>query len=256
MVPENASLEGLPDELLLEVLVHLSTIRSFETQSTIVDKSEERARQRENRLRQLSLFNLCRTSRHLNRLAIPALYTAFTGFSTWVGLRSLRSFHDEITAPRGSPGKVFTYASHLQYVENRFTDDQGNNLFANLNDPGELYVIKKYLSLLAGVINSAPNLQHINVTSTETHTVSFWKHVIDEKHLGAPRFTLLAGHGLSQLETLCIETNFDEYDDAEATESLFDSICSAMASVPSLSDIRATGVMATGCIAPKMMDFG
>lgn len=255
MEPENASLEGIPDELLLEILLHLSTIRSFETCSTIYDKREkEKARQRENRLRQLSLSNLCRTSRHLNRLAVPALYAAFTGSSTWFGIWSLRRFHYEITAPRHSLGKDHTYARYLRYVENRFTDSKGNDMVATLNNPQDLSMIKEYFSLLAGVVNSAPNLQHINVTSTETGKVSFWKHVIHEKYKGTPRFTLLADHGLSRLKTLCIQTNFGE-EDGEARESLFDSICSAMASVPSLSDVRATRVMVKELIKPKV-NFG
>ncbi|EMD67519.1 hypothetical protein GGP41_007402 [Bipolaris sorokiniana] len=253
MAPKNASLAGLPDELLLGILLHFSTIRSFETYSTTFDEREkEIARQRENRLRQISLSNLCLTSRHLNRLAIPALYAAFTGSSTWFGIGSLRRFHHEITAPR----KDSTYASHLQYVENRNTDREGRNIFANLDDPSDLYMIKEYFSLLAGVINSAPNLQHINVTSTETSKVSFWKHVINEKYTVTSRFTLLAGHGLGRLKTLCIQTDFEEEEeDQEVRESFFDSICSAMASVPSLSDIRATGAMVKASIRPKV-NFG
>ncbi|EUC49088.1 hypothetical protein COCMIDRAFT_2151 [Bipolaris oryzae ATCC 44560] len=253
MTSERASLEGLPDELLLGILFHLRTIRSFGIYSPTFDESKEKARQQENRLRQLSLSNLCRTSRHLNRLTIPALYAAFTGSSTWPGIGSLRRFHQEITAPRGSLGGDSTYASHLQYVENRFSDYQGNDHFANLDDPSDLYMLKEYFSLLAGIINAAPNLQHISVANVETSDVSFLKHVLREDSAGTSGCTIVADHGLSRLQTLFVEMEMDEeWGLRKLREASIYSIYSALASLPSLSDFRVAGARMTPTIGPKV----
>src|SRR5690349_18836900 len=127
MATENVSLECLPDELLSYIVLHLSTIRSHETQSTAFkQKDTEKRRQRENRLRQLSLHSLCLTSHHFNRVATPILYASFTGSTTRHGIVPLRLFRRTSAEINSSNGKK--YVGYLQYVENRLADYLGNDL--------------------------------------------------------------------------------------------------------------------------------
>jgi hypothetical protein len=246
----SAPLECLPDELLLEILLHLSTIRSFETQSTaFAQKEKEKARQRENRIRQLALHSLCLTSRHLSRLTTPVLYASFTGSATWHGIKSLQLFLKTITQPKGLSGNKPTYARYLQYVENRLADYLGNDLYAAIENSNALFMVADYFALLAKIINLAPNLQHLSVVSLETGDVSFWRYILREQNTEFPCFTMATEHGLSSLKTVCVQTNIDDH--GEAKEASFLSICSAMASLPSLSDFRATGVMVNELVGPK-----
>jgi len=114
-------------------------------------------------------------------------------------------------------------------------------------------MLKEYFSLLAGIINSAPNLQHISVVSVETSDISFLKHILHEQNTGTSGYTVVADHGLSQLQTLFVEIEMDEeWELRELREASIYSVCSAVASLPSLSDFRVSGVRMTATIGPEM----
>ena len=112
----------LPDELLLLIIDNLRAIRLHQPQShAFKNRHQEMARQFENRLRRTALHALCLTSKKLNRLAVPALYNAITGSTTWYGLTPLRLFWKAFTENEHS-------RNHLEYVENLFSDCLGNEL--------------------------------------------------------------------------------------------------------------------------------
>jgi hypothetical protein len=154
MAVENATLCKLPDELLLEIFLHFSTIRSFQTQSwAFQDKEKERARQQENRVRQPALYNLCLTSQHLRRIAAPILYTSFTGSATWYGIEPLKLFHRTISEPNTAANSSGNFAVCLQYIENRLSDYLGNNLHTDTDHPDAAQMVAGYFRLLADIFN-------------------------------------------------------------------------------------------------------
>ncbi|KAG9196003.1 hypothetical protein G6011_01124 [Alternaria panax] len=239
MKTENASLDGLPDELVLEILSYLMTARSYETQSTdFKNKEKEKKRQFENRARQQSLRSVCLTSRHMNRIAAPILYASFTGAATRHGLEPLKLFHQRTVASDISNNKRIEY---LQYVEVRLEDDQGNSLHADTFEAGTVYQAAHYFRLLAEVINRARNLQHLSLVILETDSVSFWKHIITvESTTAALTQMTVAGHGFDKLRTVCLQMHISL--SIDHSSGSFDQICSVMSRAPLLSDFRAHGV--------------
>lgn len=80
------TLLDLPEELLLLIISQLHALRLDKTQSeAFKNKEKETDRQYENHYRRIALHSLCLTSRRLNRLAVPVLYSAFTGSTTRYG---------------------------------------------------------------------------------------------------------------------------------------------------------------------------
>ena len=80
------ALLDLPDELLLLIISQLHALRLDKTQSeAFKHKEKETDRQYENHHRRIALHSLCLTSKILNRLAVPVLYSAFTGSTTRYG---------------------------------------------------------------------------------------------------------------------------------------------------------------------------
>jgi hypothetical protein len=253
MAIEDATLGGLPDELLLEIFLHLSSIRSYETQSwAFQDKEKERVRQGENHVRELALYNLCLTSQHLRRIATPLLYASFTGSATWYGIEPLRIFHRSISKPREATSAFVNYGGCLQYMVNRLSDYLGNNLHADIEHPNAAQMVTRYFCLLADIVKCAPNLQHLSVASLETNAISFWNRIVptpDDAALAAP--TLVAEHGLRKLQTLCVQLHTKGYG-IGANAASFHRIFSAMTSLPSLADLRASGVMTTEFPGPNL----
>lgn len=255
MAAKTASLGGLPDELVLEILNHFHTIRSYETQSTAFkDQWKERTRQSENRVLERSLRNLCLTSRHVSRIATPILYASFTGAVTRHGLTPLNLFHERASTSDVPRRKCIEY---LQYVEVRLEDDQGNSLHADFIDPDSVYQAAYYFQLLAYVISCAPNLQHLCLVVLETDDVSFWKHIITEENItGALTRTTTTRQDFRKLRTLCIQMHIDV--SIDHSSELFDQICSFMLRAPVLSDFRAHGLATFALPAqpPELSIFG
>lgn len=80
------ALLDLPDELLLLIVSQLHAIRLDKNQSqAFKNKEKETDRQYENYYRRVALHSLCLTSKRLNRLTVPVLYSAFTGSTTRYG---------------------------------------------------------------------------------------------------------------------------------------------------------------------------
>ncbi|KAF1833231.1 hypothetical protein BDW02DRAFT_470181, partial [Decorospora gaudefroyi] len=246
------TIHSLPDELLLEILRYLIAIRSFETQSTaFLNKREERARQCENRVRQLALYSLCFTSRNLRRVATPILYSSFTGSTTSHGLLILKLFHRTVSNSNNASGSNSRLTNHLLYVENRLADHLGNSLSADIRLAEPTHMVQKYFYLLSDIVRRAPNLQHLCVTNLESKDVSFWKYILPgQNHTESSTSTSVAGHGLCKLQALCVQVHTTSFRGKGVTVSFRD-ICSSMTLVPSLSDFRASTVTAIGPSGPS-----
>jgi hypothetical protein len=248
MTTSNAAFGNLAEELAEEILFHLSSIRSYEPQSTAFkDKKNEKARQRKNRVRQRALYAICLTSHCLRRIATPILYASFTGSATLHGWKTLQLFKRTICTPQATNIATLriNHAECLLYLENRLSDYLGNNLYDDMEPSHAENMVANYFCMLADVIRSAPNLQHLSVVSLETTDVSLWGYLLpghcsltlDEKNP--------AGHGLTKLQTLCLQIHMAAYDSANVDISFHD-ICLAMTRVPLLSDFRASGVATSG----------
>jgi hypothetical protein len=219
MVTKDASLSGLPVELVLEILHHFRIIRCYEMYpGPWTYKSKENTRQFENNILQQSLRSVCLTSRLLNRIAIPMLYASFTGSVTRYGLKRLRLFRETTMAFYFSGGNCI---EHLQYVEVRISATRRKSLYAdslqqidpsNYDRDGsageevpDAAHLAAYYHLLADIIRWAPNLQHIFAEVPETSDVSFWKHLIHgQSTTTALTTTTVAGQGFDKLRTLCL----------------------------------------------------
>jgi hypothetical protein len=232
------ALDDLPDELLLHVVQHLRCINSLEPQSTAFkQKAEEKARQCENRVRQLALHSLCLANRHLRRIATPTLYASFVGSATRHGLKPLQLFHRTIT------GSSAPLADHLEYIENRLSDYLGNSLYDDTEEDGAVDMVLQYFYLLADIVSHAPNIQRLSVVSLETIDVSFWDYILpDGLFAGGP--PLVANHGFPKLQSLCFQIHTRGHGRIRMTNS-FSRIFSAMTLVPVLRDLRASGVMSS-----------
>ncbi|KAF1935066.1 hypothetical protein EJ02DRAFT_460695 [Clathrospora elynae] len=252
-----ATFGGLPEELIQETLLHLSSIRSSEPQSTAFrDKKKEKARQCENRLRQRTLHTLCLTSHHLRRIATPILYASFTGSATWQGIEPMKLFHRTILSPDYAVGLKIKLAEYVLYVENRLSDYLGNSLHDGTELSGASHMVARYFYLLADVVRHVPNLQHLSVVSLETNDVSFWTYVLpaDAGTEAPAACRIFAGHGCRKLQTLCAQIHTEGYG-VGADAASFRRICSAMTTVPLLSDFRASGVMTSGLSVPFYESF-
>ncbi|KAF2463903.1 uncharacterized protein BDR25DRAFT_174336, partial [Lindgomyces ingoldianus] len=233
------SLMDLPEELLSQVIINFNGIRAFETQAQAFKcKPCERSRQCENHQRQKTLHALSLTSRALKRISEPVLYSSFPGITTWNGLQRLRQFSAAIASRPH-------FAGYLQYVENRFSDYIGNSLYDDLEFYGAEEMVKEYFFKLGRLIESSPNIKHISVVSMEASDISLWKPLL-WKNNGAPQIT---AHGLLKLETLCLQLNTNDYGMGEES-SRFRHITNALASLPSLKQFSASGVVTPDDVTP------
>jgi hypothetical protein len=241
---------SLPDELLLEILSSFNSIRSYEPQSTAFkNKKKERARQCSNLAKQSTLYSLCLTSRRLQWLATPLLYASFTGSATLHGLLPLQLFYRTICSnqPGVDPGLRFT--AYLKYVENRLSDHQGNSFYHDITKEGAIEegadkMIQLYYRLLAAVVNTAQNLEHLCLVSLETEDVSFWNYVLPSFTPCEPSSPLIATHGFHKLQSICFQIHTEGHDYGLHT-TWFHRICWALTHVPLLTDFRASGVVGT-----------
>jgi hypothetical protein len=137
-------------------------------------------------------------------------------------------------------------------VENRLSDYLGNSLHADIEHPDAAQMVARYFCLLADIVKCAPNLQHLSVASLETNAISFWNRIVptpNDAAMAAP--TLVAEHGLRKLQTLCVQLHTKGYG-LGANAASFHRIFSAMTSLPSLADLRASGVMTTEFPGPNL----
>ena len=242
----------LPDELILGTICHLSCIRSYEPQSAAFkEKPKERARQYENHVGQVALHSLCLTSHRLRQIATPALYASFMGSATWHGYEPLQLFHRTISNPANAVGMKARLGGYLRYVENRLCDYLGNSLYDDTEFYGAVDMVARYFYLLSDIVKQAPNLQHLSVVSLETDEVSFWNYVLpsDLGTWASLTPAKVASHGFRRLKTLCFQIHTEGY--GFGPDSVwFRRICSAMTSVPSLVDFRASGVTTSGLSLP------
>ncbi|KAF2792858.1 hypothetical protein K505DRAFT_325870 [Melanomma pulvis-pyrius CBS 109.77] len=237
-VYQPTDLMDLPDELLLQITECLHLIRSDQPQSqAFKSKEQERSRQRENHQRQKALYALCLTSRRLNRMAEPLLYSAFLGSSTWRGFRPIKLFHQTVS---DRPG----LARHVKYVENRLSDYLGNGLYDDMEFYGAVDMVQEYFLKLASIVGHATNIQHLSVVSLETADVSFWCHIF-----GNELHPQLATHGFPKLQTLCLQIQTEGYGLGDAS-AWFRRIANELTNVPTLTSLRASGVVTSGGSAP------
>jgi hypothetical protein len=245
-----ANLCDLPDELLSEVVQNLDSIRSYEPQSTAFKYKEvEKSRQRENRVRQLTLHSLCMTSHRLRRLSLPTLYGSFLGCTTWNGCEPLELFYRTISSPKNAVGLPVRLGDYIRYVENRLSDHLGNSLHDDTEFYGAVSMVARYYELLATIVHFAPNIEHLSVVSLETDEISFWVHIVPEDRGDeAAASSNLTSHGLLKLRNLCFQTHTEGSFGFEA--AWFRRICSSLVSLPSLADLRASGVMTSDISQP------
>lgn len=231
--PEMPFLRDLPDEILLEVVRGLETIRSFDTQSVAFkQKGTEKGRQRENHFRQRALHALCLTSHRLRCLSLPTLYASSTSCATPAGLKKLLSFYRTISNPSNAMGQSKRLAEHVQYVENRLADHFGNSL-----QDDELFQqksVSSYFKLLSKIVLCAPNLSNLCVVSLEYDDISFWNHL-------APRLYPSKYHvGHTKLKHVSIQIHSQmPYPNSES--SLFEGISLSLQSFTMLSELRISG---------------
>lgn len=248
MTDPTLSLYDLPDELILETVHHLSTIRTFEPQSTAFrEKKKERARQSENRIRQTALHSLCLTSRRIRCIATPALYASFVSFGTQHGYKTLKLFHRTISNPADTIDLKVHVATYIHYVENRLSDYLGNSLLDDSATDDVEEMAAHYFLLLSDIVRHAPNIQHLSIVSLEVDEVSFWRYILpgDSGTWAPPPSVKIASHGLCQLQYLSFQLLNEVYDMSPDAAS-FLRICSAMSSIPSLIDLRASSVVTYG----------
>jgi hypothetical protein len=113
-------------------------------------------------------------------------------------------------------------------------------------------MVARYFLLLAAIVRCAPNMQHLSVASLETNDISFWNRIVHTPSDIAPSGPiLLAVNGFRNLQTLCVQLHTKGYGLGRDAAS-FRRICSAMTSVSSLVDFRASGVMTTEFLGPDL----
>lgn len=236
--------DELPDELVLEIFNHFACVQSYEPQSVAFKRrEEEKARQRENREKQLALYALCLTSHRTRAIATPILYSSFVSCTTLYSLKPLQLFNRTICSSEPATGLNVRFADCVQYIENRLSDYLGNSLRADIADVnGEegLLMVSKYFTLLAEVVTHAPNLQHLNIVSIELDNDSFWEYLLPAELDHAP--AAIATHGFRKLQSLSMQLQSKNYG-LHTKAPLFRNIYSALASVPSLRDLRVLGVL-------------
>ncbi|KAF2651143.1 hypothetical protein K491DRAFT_720086 [Lophiostoma macrostomum CBS 122681] len=219
------SLMVLPNELLLQVVCRLQTIRSFDPQSRAFrDREKEKTRQRDNHQRQYALHALTLTSKPLRDMALSTLYAAFTGASTIHGLKRLRLFARTLSERP-------CYHRYLQYIEVRQGDYLGNALFIDFDDdesPEAPAFLEHYYALLAMVIRAACDLRHLSIASLEYMEFNLWQHLL---HGSNPSLDL------PKLETLCLQLH--AYDSELSTVT---SILNALRPIHCLKAIYASSI--------------
>ncbi|KAI4613307.1 uncharacterized protein J4E87_009954 [Alternaria ethzedia] len=240
MSSKNASLEGLPDELVQEIITHLDAIRSCDTLFRFTkhqkDVAIEANRQSDNHIRRLALYSLCLTSRCLKRMATPILYASFIGTAAEHGTKPLQLFRERILDSSDSGEELNKY---LKYVEIRRMDKKCQN-----DSIPPHTVAQHYLTMLADVVKQAVNLQHLSIENIEDHERSFWRHLVPGRETTlSPTPNPGAEHVFSKLQTLCVNTTLQHYGLHAETIS-FDQICSVVSTAPMLTDFRARSVVA------------
>jgi len=237
-------LDELPDELLLEIITHFACIQSFEPQSVAFKQQKtEKARQRENRNRELVLYALCLVSHRTRAIATPILYSSFVSCATSYSLKPLRLFHRTICKKEPALGLEIRLADCLQYVENRLADHLGNSLQADSEEDEDLLIVSQYFSMLADITKVALNLQHLNIVSLEVGTTSFWKNILSFETFGT--CAAFVTHGYQKLQKLSFQIH-EEAIDFSGEKPSFRQICSALSSVPTLTDLRVSSISVTG----------
>ncbi|KAI4678932.1 uncharacterized protein J4E88_006220 [Alternaria novae-zelandiae] len=240
MNSKNASLEGLPDELVQEIITHLDAIRSYDTLFRYTEHQKnvaiEANRQSDNHIRRLALYSLCLTSRCLRRMATPILYASFIGTAAEHGTEPLQFFRERILDSSRSVEELNKY---LKYVEIRRMDKKCQN-----DSIPPHTVAQHYLTMLADVVKQAVNLQHLSIENIEDHERSFWRHLVPGRETTlSPTPNPGAEHVFSKLQTLCVNTTLQHYGLHAETIS-FDQICSVVSTAPMLTDFRARSVVA------------
>lgn len=176
-----ALLCDLPDEVLLEIVRALNAIRSFETQSTAFrNKHVERERQRENHIRQQSLYTLCLTSHRFRSLSLPTLYASSTTCATEKGLKQLQLLHRTLREDRdrNAPNHTRPLCEYVLYVENRLADHEGSSLG---DDPDfQDKHLPTYQRDLSSLVQLASNIEHLCVVSLEADAARFWGHILHD----------------------------------------------------------------------------
>jgi hypothetical protein len=235
---------SLPDELILEVMRYFDCIRSYEPQSSAFkEKRKERSRQCKNRESQVVLHSLCLSSRRLREIATPILYASFVGSATWHNLKSLQLFYRTISGLKPGLGMQVRFGEYLHYIENRLSDHLGNSLSEDSKQSGATLMVTEYFRLLAGIVVSAPNLQHLSIVSLEMSKVSFWTYILpDSSTPGSPE---IAFHGLQKLKTICFQLHALS-SHVNPQIDWFRRILSAMVSVPMLTQFWASSVIRNG----------
>lgn len=243
-MPPCMSLLQLPDELLLEIMRHLDSLRASEPQAIAMSKlKEERKRQSINQERRLALHSLCLTSRRLRRIATPVLYASFTSTSTWKGMEHLTLFHRTISTEVHLGEHRSPFSKYVRYIENRFSDHLGNNLYDETEEYDTIQMIARYFYLLAEIVKLAPNLQHLCVVSLDTEDMSFWQFILPPalavdpaiEHAGVSHVSF------SKLETLCFQVNTSSYRH-NTRNDWYARIVLTMKSAPLLKEVQVCGI--------------
>lgn len=233
-----SSFYDLPDEILLEVVHHLNAMRSFETQSEAFRHREaESGRQRENHIRQQTLYALCLVSHRLRYLSLPILYSSSIACATRHGYRSLQLLHRTFSDPNSALGQTKRLAEHVRYIENRLEDYRGNSL--QIDPWFQDGPLTTYFQLLAKLVLSAPNLEHACIISLEHEEVSFWKHILGSRSGPFRRGFLQLKHLSAQIHAYPNSSQF------EYGRSQFERILQRLRLLPSLSDLRISGADAS-----------
>jgi len=240
MSSKNASLEGLPDELVQEIITHLDAIRSYDTLFRYTEHQKnvaiEANRQSDNHIRRLALYSLCLTSRRLRRMATPILYASFIGTAAEHDTEPLQLFRERILDSSGSGEELNKY---LKYVEIRRMDKK----LQNDSIPPHT-IARHYLTMLADVVKQATNLQHLSIENIEDRDRSFWRYFVPGREIThSPTSNPGAEHIFSKLQTLCVNTTLQHYG-LDAKTISFDQICSVVSTAPMLTDFRARSVVA------------
>lgn len=257
MTVNSSSFYDLPDELLQDIILNLSVIHSYEPQSTAFkNQQKERARQRENRTRQVALHSLCLTSHHLRQIATPILYASCVGSATFHGLERLELFYRTVSSPYNAFGLDMRLAVYIKYVENRLSDYLGNNLYDDIGSCSGDRMPSDYFYILSKIINHAMNLRHLSVVSIETDQVSLWNYILPPQ-LGtwaSPTSIKEAPYRFNDIQTLCFQIHTSSFSYGPDA-AWFRRICSAISPLSALIDLRASGIEASGLSIPPFGFF-
>lgn len=226
------SLYDLPDEIILEIVRSLEAIRSHKTQSVaFTHKRIEKERQRENHIRQRTLYALCLASHRLRCIALPTLYTSSITCATWDGLRRLQLFYRTISNFNNALGQTKRLAEHIRYVENRLADYLGNSL--QDDEVFQQQSASTYFQLLAKIVLCAPNVENLCVVSLEHEDITLWSHLLSKSHCSI-------NHGSAKLA--CLSCQIHTYPQSSMPGfSVFERISQTLGSFSMLSELRVSG---------------